>query len=255
MKQPTYIAIAAMAIGSMALTTGALAQDNSANQTNSGQQSGSSAQSNDTNRSSSANRTSEMGTKPSGDQGFVMKAAQGGLAEVELGNLAKQKASSDDVKQFGQRMADDHSKANDELKQVAASKGITLPTDPGPKHKAEMDRLSQLSGAEFDRAYMRHMVKDHKKDVSEFRKESEKGKDPDVKAFASKTLPTLEEHLKMAQDTASKVGGSSSNGRSMSSGSDASGSSADRSGTAAGSHDAHSTSDRSGAGQTPGRSK
>ena len=177
------------------------------------------------------------------------------MTEVKAAQTAQKHASLGDVKRLGVTMEKDHSKANDELKQVAASKGITLPTDPGPKHKAEMDRLSQLSGAEFDRAYMRHMVKDHKKDVSEFRKESEKGKDPDVKAFASKTLPTLEEHLKMAQDTASKVGGSSSNARSMSSGSDASGSSADRSGTAAGSHDAHSTSDRSGAGQTPGRSK
>jgi putative membrane protein len=200
-----------MAIGSMALTTGALAQDNSANQTNSGQQSGSSAQSNDTNRSSSANRTSEMGTKPSGDQGFVMKAAQGGLAEVELGNLAKQKASSDDVKQFGQRMADDHSKANEELKSWASKNGITLPTELDAKHKAEQARIAKLSGAAFDRAYITLMVADHNKDVAEFQRESKTAKDPDLKAWAGKTLPTLEEHQKLAKEISAKVAAAPSN--------------------------------------------
>ena len=139
------------------------------------------------------------------DNDFVMKAAQGGMAEVELGNLAVKQASSSKVKQFGQRMVDDHSKANDELKQVASTKGVTLPTTIGAKHQATVNRLSKMSGAEFDKAYMQDMVKDHQEDVAEFKRESTSGDDPDVKAFAAKTLPTLQEHLKMAQDTMKQV--------------------------------------------------
>src|SRR3954468_10396471 len=135
------------------------------------------------------------------DQMFVMKAAKGGLAEVQLGQLAADKASSDEVKKFGQRMVTDHGKANDELKSLAQSKNITLPTDLDAKDKATHDRLSKLSGAAFDRAYMQAMLADHQKDVSEFRTESKSGSDPDVKAWAAKTLPTLEDHLKMARDT------------------------------------------------------
>src|SRR5207248_5959538 len=116
------------------------------------------------------------------------------------------KASSDQVKQFGQRMVTDHSKANDELKSLAEKKNITLPTDIDPQDKATHDRLSKLSGAAFDRAYMQHMLADHRKDVNEFKRESTTGKDPDVKTWASKTLPTLEDHLKLAEDTTKAVG-------------------------------------------------
>jgi len=139
------------------------------------------------------------------DHTFVTKAAEGGLAEVQLGNLAKDKATNPDVKTFGQQMVDDHSKANDELKTLASSKGITLPAEPDAKQKAEHDRLSKLSGAEFDREYMRLMVSDHRTDVAEFRRESEHGTDADLKAFAAKTLPTLEHHLQMAESTEAKV--------------------------------------------------
>jgi putative membrane protein len=140
------------------------------------------------------------------DEHFVMEAAQGGMAEVELGKLAADKAASSEVKKFGQRMADDHGKANDELKTLAQSKNITLPTAIDAKHKATIDRLSKMSGEAFDRAYMQDMLKDHQKDVAAFRTESKTGKDADVKAWASKTLPTLEEHLKLAQDTNRAVG-------------------------------------------------
>jgi putative membrane protein len=146
----------------------------------------------------------------SGDLSFVLDAAKGGMAEVELGKLATEKAASDEVKKFGQRMVDDHSKANDELKSLAQSKSITLPTAVDAKDKATHDRLAKLSGAAFDRAYMQHMVADHRKDVNEFKKESASGKDSDVKAWASKTLPTLEEHLKLAQDANKAVGTSGS---------------------------------------------
>jgi putative membrane protein len=157
---------------------------------------------------------------PSSDKSFAEKAAIGGLAEVEMGKLAQEKAGSEQVKQFGQRMVDDHSKANDELKQVATAKGLTLPTDLDAKHKSKLDKLQKLSGAQFDRAYMDDMVADHKQDVGEFQKEAKSGKDSDIKGFASKTLPTLQEHLKMAESThaAVKSGGKSAMGSSKSSG-------------------------------------
>jgi putative membrane protein len=145
-------------------------------------------------------------TEKSADHSFVMKAAEGGMAEVELGKLAASKGSSEQVKQFGQKMVDDHSKVNDELKTLAQNKNITLPTDLNSKDKSTKKKLEKLSGAEFDRAYMQAMVKDHSTDVSEFRKEANSGKDPDVKAFAAKTLPTLENHLKLAQDGNKAVG-------------------------------------------------
>ena len=136
------------------------------------------------------------------DKSFVKKAAEGGLAEVELGKLATEKASNDQVKKFGQRMVDDHSKANDQLKDVAAQKHIDLPTEPSAKDKATKARLEKLSGEEFDRAYMRDMVKDHKADMTEFARESQSSKDPAVKNFARQTLPTLREHLKEAEKLA-----------------------------------------------------
>lgn len=136
------------------------------------------------------------------DKTFVKKAAEGGLAEVELGQLATQKAASEDVKKFGQRMVDDHSKANDQLKQVAEQQHIELPTEPSAKDKALKARLEKLSGEQFDKAYMHDMVKDHRTDVAEFAHEAKMGKDPAVKSFAESTLPTLREHLKLAEKIA-----------------------------------------------------
>ena len=141
----------------------------------------------------------------SADHMFMMEAAQGGMAEVALGQLASEKASNDRVKQFGQRMVADHGKANDELKSLAQTKSISIPADVDAKHKATQDRLSKLSGAAFDRAYIQEMVADHEKDVADFRKEANSGSDSDVKAWAAKTLPTLEEHNKMVQDISSSL--------------------------------------------------
>src|SRR5947199_691118 len=156
MKQDCRSLVGMLAVGLLALapafaqsSTGAAAQNSEAKT-----------------KGTSANR---MGT----DNPFVTKAANGGMAEVKLGTLATQKAANPDVKAFGQQMVDDHGKANDELKQLASSKGITLPTDIDAKEQAKYDRLSKLSGAEFDRAYMKHMVADHRTDVSEFRRESQ----------------------------------------------------------------------------------
>ena len=130
---------------------------------------------------------------------FVLDAAKGGRAEVELGQLASQRAQNDEVKKFAQRMVDDHTKAGDELKSIAERKGIKLPDDVEAKDKALMQRLEKLNGAAFDRAYMNAMVNDHVKDVSEFKREANSGRDPQVKSFASSTLPTLEEHLQQAK--------------------------------------------------------
>jgi putative membrane protein len=160
--------------------------------------------------SQSGTEASRSSGQQSADHQFVMEAAQGGMAEVELGQLASQKAQSEQVKQFAQRMVTDHGKANDELKSLAQQKNITIPSTLDAKHKSKMDKFSKMSGAEFDRAYMQDMLQDHRKDVSDFRKESQSGKDPEVKAWAAKTLPTLEEHLRLAQSASGAVGTSGS---------------------------------------------
>jgi putative membrane protein len=129
------------------------------------------------------------------DKSFLLKAAEGGMTEVELGKLAQEKGSSPDVKQFGSHMVMDHSKANDELKAVANEKGVTVPSSLDAKHQALVDKFSKLNGTAFDQAYVPAMVKDHEKDAALFNEESTSGEDPTVKAFASKTLKVVEAHL------------------------------------------------------------
>jgi putative membrane protein len=136
------------------------------------------------------------------DSAFMKKAARGGLAEVELGRLAAEKASNAEVKKFGQRMVDDHNKANDQLKQVASDRHVELPRAIGAKDKATKENLEKLSGDEFDRAYMSDMVKNHKQDVAEFERESKAAHDPALKGFVTDTLPTFREHLKEAEKLA-----------------------------------------------------
>ena len=141
------------------------------------------------------------------DAKFIENAAKGGLAEVEMGKLAQQQAADPAVKDFGARMVKDHSAANDKLKPIADAKSITLPSSLDRSHRKDYDKLAKKSGADFDKAYMDHMLKDHKKDVKEFEKEAKSGKDADIKGFASDTLPTLEEHLRLAQQTHDAVKG------------------------------------------------
>lgn len=143
------------------------------------------------------------------DAAFAVKAAQGGVSEVKLGHLAAEKGSSPDVKAFGQQMVDDHSKANEQLNAVAASEGMTLPADVTGKQQAMYDRLSRLSGAEFDSAYVKDMVMDHQEDVKEFGKEAQKGSDEKIKSFASQTLPVLQGHLVKIKSIQPKVNSSS----------------------------------------------
>jgi putative membrane protein len=153
-------------------------------------------------------RTTPATTTPTtgSDTDFVNTVAMDGMAEVELGRLAVQRAKSPEVKQFAQRMVADHSKANVELKQLASNKNMTLPAEPNAQQKADKDRLSKLTGAEFDREYMTMMTAGHDKAVAAFEDESRNGKEADVKAWSSKILPTLREHQTLAKQIAAKVG-------------------------------------------------
>jgi putative membrane protein len=141
----------------------------------------------------------------SDDAKFVKDAAMGGLMEVQLGKLAKDKASNEKVKEFGSRMEQDHGKANSELMKIASEKGINLPSEVDRAHKSKIDKLSKLSGNEFDRQYMQGMVGDHRSDIKKFQNQSQKGKDPALREFATKTLPTLKEHLKLAEAAAKEI--------------------------------------------------
>ena len=133
-------------------------------------------------------------------------AAQGGMAEVELGKVAATKAKDPEVKKFAQMMVTDHTKANAELKALAAKKNFQLPTDLGT-HKSKLDSMSKLSGAEFDQEYVDNMVDDHEDDVAAFQKMADSGTDPDVKAFAAKCLPVLKKHLDAIKAIQAKMNG------------------------------------------------
>jgi putative membrane protein len=139
------------------------------------------------------------------DSDFMTKAAQGGMAEVSLGQMASSKATDPGVKAFGDRMVTDHTKLNDELKQLAQTKGVTLPTDVDDEAKKTSDKLSKLTGKAFDKEYISDMVKDHEKDVKEFEKQSKEAKDADLKTWVTNSLPTLQDHLKMAKETKAKL--------------------------------------------------
>ena len=149
--------------------------------------------------------TSNSAATASADQNFIKEVAMGGMAEVELGTLASEKAADERVKAFGRKMVTDHGAANEQLKSLAATKRIALSPDVDPTHKARYDQLKGLSGAAFDRAYVTSMLADHEKDVAAFRREASSAQDADVKAWAGRTLPTLEEHLKMVRELERQV--------------------------------------------------
>ena len=194
---PSHFAKAALPAALLTLALSAVAQG-----TSPATSSGSAAGGPGANMSTSSNASkssSKGGQLDHADRKFLEEAAKGGLAEVEMGQLASERGESPEVKQFGQRMVQDHGKANDQLKQLAQSKGIEIPTQTDKSHQKKMEKLQKLNGAQFDKQYMDDMVKDHKKDVKDFDKEARKAKDPDVKNFAAQTAPTLKEHLQMAQ--------------------------------------------------------
>jgi putative membrane protein len=139
------------------------------------------------------------------DQKYVQDDANGGMTEVMLGKLAAEKATNADVKTFAQKMVDDHTKANDQLKDLAKTKGYEI-KDEGEKEQKMFDKLNKLTGDDFDKEYVNMMVKDHEKAVKEFDDESKNADDADLKKWAGDTLPTLQDHLKMIQDIQSKLG-------------------------------------------------
>ena len=139
------------------------------------------------------------------DQEFVVKAASGGLMEVQLGQTAAQKANDPAVKEFAQRMVNDHGQVNNELKALAAQKNITIPATPGEDHQEDINKLADKTGREFDRDYMKLMVEDHKDDVDKFEKAAKDCKDPDIKAFAAKHVTHLKGHLEQAQQIQDKI--------------------------------------------------
>ena len=145
--------------------------------------------------------TSATTSKPAD---FANDAAQGGMAEVELGKLAISKSQNAEIKKFGQMMVDDHTKANNELKALAAKKNLTLPADIG-SHKSTKDKLSALSGADFDKAYVNEMVSDHEGDLAAFQKQADNGTDPEIKAFAAKVVPVIKKHLDAIKAIQSKM--------------------------------------------------
>jgi|SRR4051794_15807796 len=146
------------------------------------------------------NQNPDTSTSKVDDKKFVKDAALGGMTEVELGKLAAQKATRDDVKQFGQKMVDDHTKANDQLKEVATKQNIPIPDSLDSKHQGRINKLSKLSGPDFDKAYVKDQLKDHETDVRAFSAEAQNGNNPEIKAFAATTLPILQEHLSMVKD-------------------------------------------------------
>lgn len=143
--------------------------------------------------------SSKMGNKMEDDNEFMVDAASGGLMEVTLGEIALKNAASAKVKEFGRQMVKDHSKANQELKALAAKKNISIPPAPGEKHQKHIDNLKAKKGADFDKDYMSMMVDDHNEDIDNFDKEAQNGKDADIKTFASGKVPVLKHHLEMAK--------------------------------------------------------
>lgn len=156
---------------------------------------------------------SDSKMKPNPDSKFMMMLATGGMNEIGLSQTALSKSTNDDVKQFAQKMVDDHTAAGDELKSLAMSKSVTLPMEMDAKHKAMNSKLMGMSGSAFDAAYIKGLVSDHEKTVAMLQKEASSGKDADAKALAAKLLPTVQGHLDMARNLMSKMMNSKSDGK------------------------------------------
>jgi putative membrane protein len=140
------------------------------------------------------------------DKAFLRKAAEGGMAEIQLGKLATEKASAEDVKAFGRKMVDDHTQLNNEMAPIAQSKGVALPRKMSKADQAEYDKLNTLSGDAFDKEYIAYMVKDHHADLREFRTEAASTNDPDLKAAVDKAAQVIREHMVLADKLAHDKG-------------------------------------------------
>ena len=149
---------------------------------------------------SAQNSKMSSGFSPA-DIRFANDAAMGGQMEVELGRIAIRNGSSDKVKEFGQHMIDDHTNAGNELMSIARKHNLTLPKGLDANEQKMVDQFSALNGTAFDDQYMTDMLRDHQKDIASFQTEIAEGSNADLKDFASATLPTLQEHLRLAQKT------------------------------------------------------
>jgi putative membrane protein len=145
------------------------------------------------------NSANAMSTVDDNAKNFAKEAAEGGMMEVQLGNIAEKNAASQSVKDFGKMMVDDHTKINDNMKDLAAKKNVTLPTTVSSGQQKDIDKLSKKNGNDFDKDYVSMMINDHKKDIAEFKKSGDKITDPDFKDFVIKTLPILQKHLDSIQ--------------------------------------------------------
>jgi len=150
-------------------------------------------------RSSSAALPQAGTTLSKSDQTFVKTAAEGGIAEVQLAQLAQQKTQNDQVKQFAQKMIDDHTSNNQQLVQLATTLGVTPPSDPDAMQQKTSVRLGALSGAKFDRVYIHNQIHDHEMMLKLFQTEASSGENPQLKAFAEQTVPVIQQHLALAQ--------------------------------------------------------
>jgi putative membrane protein len=157
----------------------------------------------------SAKKTGEMGKMS--PQEFISKAAQDDMAEVRVAQLAQQKSSNPQVKQLAEKLMSDHEKNDQAVKQLAQKENVQLPTSLNAEHQAMVDRLQKLNGAQFDRAFLHMQVRDHEKDIRQFRQEAANSQNPDIKQYAQQTLPKLEEHLHMAETTLRSENGSAQN--------------------------------------------
>lgn len=150
--------------------------------------------------------TSQAAALNGTDKSFLKDAFQDGVGEVKMGEMGQKKTGNADVKAFANMIVEDHNKANAEMKSLADSKGLKVSEDPSLTSQAKGKMLDAKTGADFEKSYIDGMVKDHEADIQKFEKESAAAKDPDVKNFVDKTLPTLKHHLQMAQDIQAKIG-------------------------------------------------
>lgn len=152
---------------------------------------------NDNNADGMSNSQRGPGMLSSADEQFVADAAAGGMYEVEAGRVASEKGTSSHVKMVAQHMVTDHSKANDQLMDLAKRKGVAMPPTMTAQQKDMLSKLNNLQGTDFDREYLSQQEKAHKETIAKFQKEAKSGNDPEIKQFAAQTLPTLQEHLRM----------------------------------------------------------
>lgn len=163
----------------------------------------------------SADRMNTSGGFSSSDRAFVMTAAEGGMKEVQMGQMALEKAQDPAVKSYAQKLVDDHTRANQELTSLMQSKGLDSPDKTAPTKQSNTSdmHMSSMNGTSFDRSWVHYMVQDHQKDVREFQQEAKRAQDPELKAWIEKTIPVLQDHLRQAQQLQSTMKGNSSNSK------------------------------------------